>query len=158
MMRGANAKKRKAPATAKGKKSKESSALAGEQKDPDAKRCKTEGAEEKEEESPVKPKSEQAGSDSSIEDGRQKPRGRGRMPSRWSPQGLRLCPCPCRRGQATHTLTERTIGEKREDQLIGDFRMSWEDNYSSRQTIATRILNSFVKMLFVLVDWQGTHA
>nr|TKW11525.1 hypothetical protein SEVIR_6G237400v2 [Setaria viridis] len=57
MMRGANAKKRKAPATAKGK-SKESSSLAGEQKDPDAKRCKTEGAEEEEEESPVKPNSE----------------------------------------------------------------------------------------------------
>jgi len=65
-MKDANAKKRKAPAAAKGK-GKESSAQAGDKKDPDAKRLKTEGAEGKEE-SPVKPKSEQAGSDSSVED------------------------------------------------------------------------------------------
>ncbi|KAJ1269263.1 hypothetical protein BS78_07G197600 [Paspalum vaginatum] len=109
-MRDANAKKRKAPAAAKGK-GKEPSAQAGEQKDPDAKRCKTEGGERKEE-SPVKPKSEQAGSDSSVEDGGQKP-GKGKNAKPVEPP-KDYVHVRARRGQATdsHSLAERVRRER----------------------------------------------
>ncbi|CAO2173483.1 unnamed protein product [Urochloa humidicola] len=113
-MRDANAKKRKAPAPAKGK-GKESSAQAGEQKDPDAKRCKTaEGAEGKKEESGVKPKSEQAGSDSSVEDGGgQKPPGKGKNAKPVEPP-KDYVHVRARRGQATdsHSLAERVRRER----------------------------------------------
>ncbi|CAO2207345.1 unnamed protein product [Urochloa humidicola] len=112
-MRDANAKKRKAPAPAKGK-GKESSAQAGEQKDPDAKRCKTaEGGEGKKEESAVKPKSEQAGSDSSVEDGGQKPPGKGKNAKPVEPP-KDYVHVRARRGQATdsHSLAERVRRER----------------------------------------------
>ncbi|KAF8749732.1 hypothetical protein HU200_012564 [Digitaria exilis] len=112
-MRDANAKKRKAPAAAKGK-GKESSAQAGEQKDPDAKRCKTtEGSEGKKEESSVKPKSEQAGSDKSVEDGGQKPPGKGKNAKPVEPP-KDYVHVRARRGQATdsHSLAERVRRER----------------------------------------------
>jgi len=79
---------------------------AGEQKDPDAKRCKTEGGEG----SPVKLKSEQAGSDSSVEDGgqNQKPPGKGKNAKPVEPP-KDYVHVRARRGQATdsHSLAER---------------------------------------------------
>ncbi|WVZ92065.1 hypothetical protein U9M48_038160 [Paspalum notatum var. saurae] len=110
-MRDANAKKRKAPAAAKGK-GKEPSAQAGEQKDPDAKRCKTEGAAERKEGGSVKPKSEQAGSDSSVEDGGQKP-GKGKNAKPVEPP-KDYVHVRARRGQATdsHSLAERVRRER----------------------------------------------
>ncbi|KAF8653779.1 hypothetical protein HU200_061897 [Digitaria exilis] len=112
-MRDANAKKRKAPAAAKGK-GKESSSQAGEQKDPDTKRCKTtEGGEGKKEEGSVKPKSEQAGSDSSVEDGGQKPPGKGKNAKPVEPP-KDYVHVRARRGQATdsHSLAERVRRER----------------------------------------------
>ncbi|XP_062193031.1 transcription factor BHLH094-like [Phragmites australis] len=108
-MRDANAKKRKAPIGAKGK-GKEPSCQAGEQKDPDAKRCKTEGGERKE--SPVKPKAEQAGSDSSVEDGGQKP-GKEKNAKPVEPP-KDYVHVRARRGQATdsHSLAERVRRER----------------------------------------------
>ena len=139
-MKDANAKKRKAPAAAKGKGKESSAqvsfallnccpvsscpafratdaeirveilcAQAGDQKDPDAKRLKTEGAEGKEE-SPVKPKSEQAGSDSSVEDGGQKPAGKGKNAKPVEPP-KDYVHVRARRGQATdsHSLAERVL-------------------------------------------------
>ncbi|RCV31927.1 hypothetical protein SEVIR_6G224800v4 [Setaria viridis] len=110
-MRDANAKKRKAPAAAKGK-GKEASAQAGEQKDPDAKRCKTEGAEGKDE-SPVKPKPEQAGSDSSVEDGGGQKPGKGKNAKPVEPP-KDYVHVRARRGQATdsHSLAERVRRER----------------------------------------------
>ncbi|KAG2585140.1 hypothetical protein PVAP13_6KG373200 [Panicum virgatum] len=110
-MKDANAKKRKAPAASKGK-GKEPSAQAGDQKDPDAKRLKTKGAEGKEE-SPVKPKSEQAGSDSSVEDGGQKPAGKGKNAKPVEPP-KDYVHVRARRGQATdsHSLAERVRRER----------------------------------------------
>ncbi|XP_066326681.1 transcription factor bHLH78-like [Miscanthus floridulus] len=112
-MKDANAKKRKAPAAAKGK-GKESSVQAAEQKDPDAKRYKTEGGEGKEE-SPVKPKPEQAGSDSSVEDGgqNQKPPGKGKNAKPVEPP-KDYVHVRARRGQATdsHSLAERVRRER----------------------------------------------
>uniref|UniRef100_A0A0A9CQ67 BHLH domain-containing protein n=1 Tax=Arundo donax TaxID=35708 RepID=A0A0A9CQ67_ARUDO len=109
-MRGANAKKRKA-STATKSKGKEPSCQAGEQKDPDVKRCKTEGGERKEE-IPVKPKAEQAGSDSSVEDGRQKP-GKGKNAKPVEPPKDYVL-VRARRGQATdsHSLAERVRRER----------------------------------------------
>lgn len=109
-MRDANAKKRKAPTAAKAK-GKEPSGQAGELKDPDAKRCKTEGVERKEE-SPVKPKPEQAGSDSSVEDGGQKP-GKGKNAKPVEPP-KDYVHVRARRGQATdsHSLAERVRRER----------------------------------------------
>jgi len=82
---------------------------AREQKDPDAKRCKTEGGEGKEG-SPVKPKPEQAGSDSSVEDGgqTQKPPGKGKNAKLVEPP-KDYVHVRARRGQATdsHSLAER---------------------------------------------------
>ncbi|XP_066352423.1 transcription factor bHLH78-like [Miscanthus floridulus] len=110
VMKDANDKKRKAPAAAKGK-GKESSFQAGEQKDPDAKRCKTEGGEG----SPVKLKSEQAGSDSSVEDGgqNQKPPGKGKNAKPVEPP-KDYVHVRARRGQATdsHSLAERVRRER----------------------------------------------
>ncbi|XP_062196807.1 transcription factor BHLH094-like [Phragmites australis] len=113
-MRDANAKKRKAPAAAKGKgkePSLTSSCQAGEQKDPDTKRCKTEGGESKEE-SPVKSKAEHTGSDSSVEDGRQKP-GKGKNAKPVEPP-KDYVHVRARRGQATdsHSLAERVRRER----------------------------------------------
>ncbi|KAG0524428.1 hypothetical protein BDA96_07G210300 [Sorghum bicolor] len=113
MMKDANAKKRKAPPAAKGK-GKESSVQAREQKDPDAKRCKTEGGEGKEG-SPVKPKPEQAVSDSSVEDGgqTQKPPGKGKNAKPVEPP-KDYVHVRARRGQATdsHSLAERVRRER----------------------------------------------
>lgn len=80
---------------------------AGEQKDPDAKRCKTEGAEGKDE-SPVKPKPEQAGSDSSVEDGGGQKPGKGKNAKPVEPP-KDYVHVRARRGQATdsHSLAER---------------------------------------------------
>lgn len=82
---------------------------AGDQKDPDAKRCKTEGGEGKEG-NPVKPKPEQAGSDSSVEDGgqNQKAPGKGKNAKPVEPP-KDYVHVRARRGQATdsHSLAER---------------------------------------------------
>ncbi|KAL6900902.1 hypothetical protein ACP4OV_005578 [Aristida adscensionis] len=107
----ANAKKRKAPATDKGK-GKEPSCQGGEQKDSDAKRCKAEEGEGKKEESPVKSKSEQAGSHSSVEDGGQKPaKGKNAKPVEPPKDYVHV---RARRGQATdsHSLAERVRRER----------------------------------------------
>ncbi|KAL6661837.1 hypothetical protein ACP70R_001221 [Stipagrostis hirtigluma subsp. patula] len=107
-MMDANAKKRKAPAGDKGK-GKEPSCQAAEQKDSDAKRCKTEAGESKEA-SPVKPKSEQALS--SVEDGGQKPaKGKNAKPVEPPKDYVHV---RARRGQATdsHSLAERVRRER----------------------------------------------
>lgn len=110
-MKDANAKKRKAPA-AKGKGKEPSlstSCQVGEQKESDAKRCKTEDGEK---ESPVKPKAEQARSDSSVEDGGQK-QGKGKNAKPVEPP-KDYVHVRARRGQATdsHSLAERVRRER----------------------------------------------
>lgn len=123
-MKDANAKKRKAPAAAAKGKGREPSAQAqaGEPKGPDAKRCcKAEGGEGVEG-SPVKlPKPEQAGSDSSVEDGgaqNQKPPpppppGKGKNAKPVEPP-RDYVHVRARRGQATdsHSLAERVRRER----------------------------------------------
>ncbi|KAF7101154.1 hypothetical protein CFC21_102548 [Triticum aestivum] len=108
-MKDANAKKRKAPA-AKGKAKEPSlstSCQVGEQKEADVKRCRTGDAEKK-----VKPKAEQAGSDSSVEDGEQR-KGKGKNAKPVEPP-KDYVHVRARRGQATdsHSLAERVRRER----------------------------------------------
>ncbi|KAG8087881.1 hypothetical protein GUJ93_ZPchr0010g9834 [Zizania palustris] len=111
-MKDANAKKRKAPgAKGKGKEpSLSTSCPVGEEKESDAKRCKTGEGEKKE--SPVKPKAEQAGSDSSVEDAGQK-QGKGKNAKPVEPP-RDYVHVRARRGQATdsHSLAERVRRER----------------------------------------------
>ncbi|KAF0898157.1 hypothetical protein E2562_001804 [Oryza meyeriana var. granulata] len=113
MKDAANAKKRKAPG-AKGK-CKEpplsTSCQVGEEKESDGKRCKT--GEGEKEESPVKPKAEQAGSDSSVEDGGRQKQGKGKNAKPVEPP-KDYVHVRARRGQATdsHSLAERVRRER----------------------------------------------
>uniref|UniRef100_A0A453RM25 BHLH domain-containing protein n=1 Tax=Aegilops tauschii subsp. strangulata TaxID=200361 RepID=A0A453RM25_AEGTS len=109
-MKDANAKKRKAPA-GKGKAKEPSlstSCQVGEQKESDGKRCRTGNAEKK-----VKPKAEQAGSDSSVEDGEQRKGGKGKNAKPVEPP-KDYVHVRARRGQATdsHSLAERVRRER----------------------------------------------
>ncbi|VAI74265.1 unnamed protein product [Triticum turgidum subsp. durum] len=109
-MKDANAKKRKAPA-GKGKAKEPSlstSCQVGEQKEADGKRCRTGDAEKK-----VKPKAEQAGSDSSVEDGEQRKGGKGKNAKPAEPP-KDYVHVRARRGQATdsHSLAERVRRER----------------------------------------------
>ncbi|KAE8781800.1 transcription factor bHLH78-like [Hordeum vulgare] len=112
-MKDANAKKRKAPAS-KGKAKEPSlstSCQVGEHKEPDAKRCRT-GDAEKKAAAPVRPKAEQAGSDSSVEDGEQR-KGKGKNAKPVEPP-KDYVHVRARRGQATdsHSLAERVRRER----------------------------------------------
>ncbi|XP_015695672.2 transcription factor bHLH78-like [Oryza brachyantha] len=116
MKDAANAKKRKAPGGAKGK-GKEpplstSCQQVGEEKASDGKRCKTGDAGEKKD-APVKPKAEQAGSDSSVEDGGGQKQGKGKNAKPVEPP-KDYVHVRARRGQATdsHSLAERVRRER----------------------------------------------
>uniref|UniRef100_M8C9P3 Transcription factor bHLH78 n=1 Tax=Aegilops tauschii TaxID=37682 RepID=M8C9P3_AEGTA len=80
----------------------------GEQKESDGKRCRTGNAEKK-----VKPKAEQAGSDSSVEDGEQRKGGKGKNAKPVEPP-KDYVHVRARRGQATdsHSLAERVRRER----------------------------------------------
>ncbi|KQJ99072.1 transcription factor bHLH78 isoform X2 [Brachypodium distachyon] len=113
MMKDANAKKRKASA-AKGKAREPSlstSGQVGDQKELDAKRCRTGDAEKKT--APVKPKAEQARSGSSVEDYGEPKKGKGKNAKPVEPP-KDYVHVRARRGQATdsHSLAERVRRER----------------------------------------------
>uniref|UniRef100_A0A0E0CEC4 BHLH domain-containing protein n=1 Tax=Oryza meridionalis TaxID=40149 RepID=A0A0E0CEC4_9ORYZ len=107
----ANAKKRKsAAAAAAAGKGKGKEPPVGEEKESDGKRCKTGNGEK---ESSAKPKAEQAGSDSSVEDGGGQKQGKGKNARPVEPP-KDYVHVRARRGQATdsHSLAERVRRER----------------------------------------------